>query len=65
MITKIIYASSPESLNSKIAESVAEGWEVVGSHQAIVVHSQNRYAGSQHMDTVHKSEYSITLRKNN
>lgn len=62
MKTKIIYASSPEGLNSLIEKYSAEGWEPIGSHSVVVVHSQNRYAGQQHMDTLHKTEYSITIR---
>jgi hypothetical protein len=27
-----------------------------------VIHSQNRYSGTQHMDTIHKLEYAITMR---
>lgn len=46
-----------------IQEMSAEGWEPIGSHSAVVVHSQNRYAGTQHMDTIHETEYSITMRK--
>ena len=59
---KIITASSSESLNSKIQDMIAEGWEPIGSHSAVNTHSQNRYAGSQHMDTIYKTEYSITMR---
>ena len=62
MKIKIITASSPESLDSRIQEMIAEGWEPLGSHSAVNTHSQNRYAGSQHMDTIHKTEYSITMR---
>lgn len=65
MKTKIIYASSPESLNSKIEEMGADGWQAIGGHSAVNTHSQNRYAGSQHMDTIHKTEYSITMQKIN
>jgi hypothetical protein len=61
--SKIISASSPSSLNKKIAEMIAEGWEPIGSHSVVVVHSQNRYAGSQHMDTIHEQEWSITMQK--
>lgn len=46
-----------------IQDLSAEGWEPIGSHSAVVVHSQNRYSGSQHMDTIHETEYSITMRK--
>ena len=41
----------------------ADGWEPVGSHSVVVIHSQNRYAGSQHMDTINETEYSITMQK--
>ena len=63
METKIIYASSPEGLNSKMEDMIAEGWLSVGSHSVVNTHSQNRYSGSQHMDTIHKTEYSITMQK--
>lgn len=65
MKIKIISASSPESLNSKIETMIADGWEPIGSHSAVNIHSQNRYAGTQHMDTIHKTEYSITMRNTN
>lgn len=59
---KLITASSSNSLEKQINEMIAEGWEPIGSHSAIVIHSQNRYAGSQHMDTIHETEYAITMR---
>ncbi len=62
MKIKIISASSPEGLNSKVQEMIAEGWEPMGSHSAVNIHSQNRYSGTQHMDTIHKTEYSITMK---
>lgn len=63
-MTKIITASSITALNNKIEELIAEGWETIGQHTAIVVHSQNRYRGTQHMDTLHETEYSITMKLN-
>jgi hypothetical protein len=63
MKTKIITASSNISLNKMIQDMSAEGWEPIGSHSSVVVHSQNRYAGTQHMDTIHETEYSITMIK--
>ena len=60
---KIITASSSTTLNKRIEEMSADGWEPIGSHSAVVVHSQNRYAGSQHMDTINETEYSITMQK--
>jgi hypothetical protein len=62
---KIITASSSTTLNKKIEEMSADGWEPVGSHSAVVVHSQNRYAGSQHMDTIYETEYSISMQQLN
>ena len=63
MKTKIITASSNIILNKMIQDMSVEGWEPIGSHSSVVVHSQNRYAGTQHMDTIHETEYSITMIK--
>ena len=41
---------------------IAEGWEPIGSHSVVSTHSQNRYSGMQLMDTIHNSEYSITMK---
>jgi hypothetical protein len=65
MKIKIISASSPERLTTMIEEYIAQGWEPVGSHSAVMLHSQNRYSGTQHMDTIHKTEYSMTMRNTN
>jgi myo-inositol catabolism protein IolC len=40
---------------------IKEGWEPKGSHQVVVIHSQNRYSGMQLMDTKHETEYSQTM----
>ena len=63
MTTKIIIASSHIGLNKQIEEMIAEGWEPIGSHSVVVIHSQLRYSGTQHMDTLHETEYSITMQK--
>lgn len=62
MKIKILTAGSPERLNSMIEEYITQGWEPIGSHSVVVIHSQNRYSGTQHMDTIHKLEYAITMR---
>lgn len=62
MKIKILTAGSPERLNSLLEDHITQGWEPVGSHSVVVIHSQNRYSGSQHMDTIHKLEYAITMR---
>lgn len=64
MKTKIICESSAIRLNQEIEKLIADGWEPVGSHSVVVIHSQLRYSGAQHMDTLHEAEYSITMQKN-
>ena len=53
---KIVYAPSPEGLVSKVKEKIAEGWKPIGGHSVVEEHRQNRYSGSQHMDTIIKVE---------
>ena len=61
MKIKIITASSTHSLNKQISDMITEGWEPVGSHSVTTIHSQNRFSGTQHMDTLHESEYAMTM----
>jgi hypothetical protein len=65
MKIKILTAGSPERLNSLLEDHITDGWEPIGSHSVVVIHAQNRYSGSQHMDTLYKTEYSITIRNTN
>ena len=58
---KIVSASSPQGLSSTINLLIFEGWEPMGPHQVVVIHSQNRYSGMLHMDTKHETEYSQTM----
>lgn len=60
---KVISSNSPESLTTRVMDYIKEGWKPVGSHQVVEIHRQERYSGSQHMDTLIKSEYSQTLIK--
>jgi len=60
---KIVSSHSPQGLSNTINLLIGEGWEPIGSHQIVVIHSQNRYSGSQHMDTKHETEYSQTMVK--
>ena len=60
---KIVSSSSPQGLSNSINLLIGEGWEPVGSHQVIVVHSQNRFSGTTHKDTTHETEYSQTMIK--
>jgi len=63
MEQKIITAKNASSLNNKISTMIAEGWKPIGFHGVVEVHRQNRYSGSQHMDTMIESEYSQTMVK--
>jgi hypothetical protein len=58
---KVITSSSPQGLNNTMNSLIKEGWEPKGSHQVVVIHSQNRYSGMQLMDTKHETEYSQTM----
>ena len=60
---KIITSSSPQGLSSSVNQFIEKGWEPSGSHQVVVVKNQNRYSGSQHMDTINETEYSQTMIK--
>ena len=61
---KIITAGTANELAREVNELMSAGliWEVVGSHQVVEIHRQNRYAGTQHIDTIIKAEYSQTVR---
>ena len=60
---KVIYGESPNELSTKVNQYINEGWKLLGSHQVVVVREQNRYSGTQHMDTLYKLEYSQTIIK--
>lgn len=58
---KILTSASPDSLTREVNEHIKEGWTPVGSHGVVITHSQNRYSGSTHMTTEHRTEYSQTV----
>lgn len=60
---KIISSRSPEELTRKVNEQLNEGWKLVGNHNVVEIHRQNRYSGQQHMDTRIEVEYSQTMIK--
>ena len=62
---KIVYGDSPSDINTKVNEMINNGWELVGSHQVVIRREQNRYSGSQHMDTLNQLEYTQTMIKKN
>ena len=61
--TLIISSHSTQGLNEKIKKYQEEGYVVVGSHQVVETHHQNRYRGQDHVDTIIEREYSITIKK--
>jgi hypothetical protein len=60
---KVVTSSSPEGLTRNVNELILSGWKPVGSHTVVDTHRQNRYSGSQHMDTRIETEYSQTMIK--
>jgi hypothetical protein len=62
---KITTSSSPNTLTENVKLLISEGWEPIGTHQVVVTHSQNRFRGTQLVDTLHQTEYSQTLIKRN
>ena len=60
---KILTSHTASELNKMIESYIQDGWSVVGSHQVAVVHEQNRFAGTQHKDTIIEREYSISMKK--
>jgi len=63
MEQKIITSRSASGLNSKIIEMHKEGWKPIGEHKVVTTHSQNRFSGAQHRDTIFEIEYSQTIKK--
>ena len=60
---KVVMAHSASELTDSVMKLISEGWEVVGSHQAVTKFKQNRFAGMQHRDTVYTFEYTQTMIK--
>ena len=61
---RVIVKSSGQELTREVTQLINEGWTPVGSHQVVVTHQQNRFSGTQHKDTIIKTEYSQTMIKN-
>lgn len=60
---KVVSSSSPEGLTRQVNELILNGWKPVGSHTVVETHRQNRFSGTQHMDTRIETEYSQTMIK--
>lgn len=59
----ILTSSSSFELKEMVNKRIDDGWEVVGGLNVVIVHSQNRFRGTQHIDTLNKVEYSISMIK--
>jgi hypothetical protein len=59
----ILIGSSAEDLTQKVSEKIKEGWSPIGSHYVVIKHEQNRFRGTQHMDTINDLQYSQTMVK--
>lgn len=62
---KILVGESPNELTRLVNEKLNDGWTILGSHQVVIRREQNRYSGSQHMDTLNQLEYTQTMTKTN
>jgi len=60
---KVIYGGSPKELTDKVNDYLKDGWEIVGSHQVVVMYGQNQFRGDQHTSTRNEIEYSQTMSK--
>lgn len=60
---KILSGDSPNELTRLVNEHIKEGWTISGSHQVVIRREQNRYSGTQHMDTLNQLEYTQTIVK--
>ncbi len=57
----VVTSNHAEGLTSIVQEWIKNGWKPLGGHSVVETHRQNRYAGTQHMDTIIKVEYSQTM----
>ena len=60
---KIVYGGSPMELTNVVTKYLQDGWEIVGSHRAVVIQSTNQFRGDQHTSTRNEIEYSQTMSK--
>ena len=61
---KVLSSSSPQGLTEKVNGHVAEGYTPTCGVIVNIIQSQNRFRGSQHVDTINKLEYVQSVIKN-
>ena len=60
---KVVTSLNSQGLQNQVMNLVKEGWKPKGSHKVVETHRQNRFSGTQHMDTTIQHEYSQTMIK--
>lgn len=60
---KVVSSSHPEGLEKKVNKLMSEGFTPTGGVIVNIIRQQNRYSGSQHMDTINSLEYVQSLVK--
>ena len=60
---RLVVSSSPEGLQGKVNDLIEEGFVPTGGVNVNIIRQQNRYSGSQHMDTINSLEYVQSLVK--
>jgi hypothetical protein len=60
---KVIHASSPNELSNKVNDALQNGYELIGSHQVVIRHTQNRFNGMVHTNTLNEIEYTQSVVK--
>jgi hypothetical protein len=61
---KVVSSSHPEGLEKKVNKLISEGFTPTGGVIVNIIRQQNRYSGSQHMDTINSLEYVQSVIKN-
>ena len=60
---KVLIAGTATILNQKISEHIEMGWSPLGSHHVVERYHQNKFSGTQLMETQIDLEYSQTIIK--
>ena len=60
---RIVTAGNPSDLSHEVNKYIKEGWVILGSHQVVTRHAQNKFSGAQLMATQYSVEYSQTMVK--
>ena len=60
---RVVHSSSPEGLEKKVSQLIEDGFTPTGGVNVNIIRQQNRYSGSQHMDTINSLEYVQSLVK--